>query len=479
MPVEDIHPEVHLFFYPDGAPLKGTLKLAVGDDAFVDSINLGRHQARQSFAKAAIQRIPVLSFDRLMRDLDALADERLRKMDEPEPEPQESKDWEPSRKAKEKAEELLEHPDLLAIVVDAVNRQGVVGERPLVALTYLATVSRLLPRPLYLLLQGDPSSGKTMIARSVCGLVPPDIVLDATDVTANSLYYMGNLGIKRKVLLLGERKRQVDDSAADATKALRELSETGCLSKLMPVKRQDGSFVTECIELEGPAALIETASHDRIAQEDQTRQVAVWTDDSPEQTRRVLRAYAAGKAGTAEKPDPLMIDAIRAVQALLAPAEVSFPFLSEVSERFPAGKVEARRAFVRVVAVAEASAVLHQRQREWQGDRIIAEPDDLRLAIRVLQPWLDATLGGGIPPTAARVWEAIRYRVDQFTAAELARELDKPRQTVSRALRYLLDAGAIQAVGEAGRGKPQPFEVVDPNWQPGGVGDLFSPSYAV
>lgn len=463
MPCEEVRPEAQLSFYPDGAPLRGALRITCGADSFIDQLNIARQQARERFADSAAAHFPRLDRQWLLHELEQIAVAQLRAAETP-PEMHKPAEWQPSAEAKTRAAELLEQPNLLDVAIDAVNALGVVEERPLIGLAYLVATSRLLSKPLYLLIQGEPSGGKTLIARTVCQLLPPGMVLDATDITPSALYYLHAIGVKYKVLLLGERRRQIDDAAADATKALRELTETGKISKLLPVKRPDGSFSKDCVELEGPVAIIETASHDKIAHEDATRQIVTWTDESPEQTRRVLESYAAVKAGQVTPPDAIALDALRAIQTLLEPVEVLIPFLSELAKKFPAAKVEARRCFVRVVAVAEASALLHQRQR--RGNVIIAEPADAKRALRLLAPWLDATLVGGVPPTTQRVWEAIKAQSEEFTAPAGAKELEKGRRVVNRALRQLEEAGAIEPAGEAGRGKPQPYRVANRAWQP-------------
>ncbi len=372
--------------------------------------------------------------------------------------------WEPTAQAKAAAERLLARPDLLAHVARAAETLGVVNERKLVFLVYLAATSRLLPKPIYLLVKGEPSSGKSFITSAVARLFPPGVVLEASDLTPQALYYLRDEGLQRRVLLLGERKRQIADESVDRTKALRELVENGRLSLLVtnPKARR-----AERIEVEGPAAVIETCSHEAVAHEDLTRAVQAWPNDSPEQTRLVVTELARRKAHGQPQLSQEEQEALWAVQHLLEPAEVVLPFLPAIAKRFPTSRLEARRAFPRLVALAEASALLHQRQRERDAQgRIVAIEDDLRLALRVSQQWLDVSVGGGVPPRAARVWAVVREREGTFTLADLPQKLGGEK-TLQRALADLEKAGALELAEEWSNGKAKVYQVIDPGWEPG------------
>ena len=375
--------------------------------------------------------------------------------------------WEPSVQAKHQAEQLLERPDLLGCIVDAGAKLGVVHERVLLAVGYLVGTSRLCEKPGYLLVQGDPSTGKSFICNVIGELFPPSLVERFTDLSPQSLYYAAAAGItlSRKLVVLGERQRQVALESINATKALRELHETGRLSTLV-VLRDGGKLKTVRVALEGVPAFIESVSHGQIAAEDLSRAILVWTDESKAQTLAVNTEFARRKTGGVAPIDPLELESIRACQWLLEPYEVRLPLLEQVAERFPAESPESRRAFRRLALIAEASALLHQRQRRAAESGLQGDIDDLRLAWRLLRPWLRNRLVAGPPPSVERIWAAVREIDEQFTADDLDRQKLGSRATVWRALRHLEKAGAIRDTGERGPRQTRVYTVADPDWQP-------------
>ncbi|MEJ5341581.1 MAG: hypothetical protein WHT09_08425 [Thermogutta sp.] len=458
------------------APHNGSARRIVivtenGAEIFRDKIDVDDASARGRFFERLGEKLQQPGRELLRvheKTLLALADEADRVAAAEAKANERTEQWEPPGRAKEEAARILERPDLLACVADAAEEAGVVGERPLVILAYLVATSRLLDRPLYLLLQGPPASGKSFIANKVAELLPRGIVWNISDATANSLYYLEDpTALHHKVLILGERRRQLSEEAIDATKALRELVETGWISKLVPIRTLEG-LQTIRLELKGAPSIIETCAHGAIGEEDISRMILAWPDESEPQTRRVITAMAMRKAtgggGLAEEKRIV----IQALQTLLEPFPVRIPFLPELAQKFPTGSVEARRVFPRWVGLIEASAVLHQRQRECQDGCLIAVEDDARLAWRLVAFWVKHRLMETPPPAVLKVWEEIRAR-GRVLQSELINAGVASRPSVRRAISYLEKQGVVEAVNT---GKTKEVIVKNPNWTPSDF-DLF------
>jgi len=432
----------------------------------IDVLDPSSDAGRRRFVKRLAERIALENgkVDDLLRWFEAALREAVEQHDVEGLRDEEASSCEIAASVREEASRLLESPGLLGEIVDAAAALGVVGERHLVALTYLVCTSRLLERPLYLVLQGSASSGKTFILERTTQLLPPQVVVSITDATANSLYYLDDpSALLHKVMVLGERKRQMVEESIDATKALRELIETGRLSKLIPLKTGEGLQSIK-LELEGAPAILESASHNAIPYEDVTRMIQAWPDESEAQTRRVLQAFAERKARGETGLTEEKLETIRAVQMLLEPRMVLVPFLPELAERFPCTQPEARRVFARWSALIETSALLHQRQRERQGDAIIASEDDAKLTWRLIAPWVKHRLVEGPPPATIKVWESLRNH-GEMTQAALAESGIASRPTLRTALRYLERVGAIEMLDQ-GAGKTKLILVKNPDWQP-------------
>jgi hypothetical protein len=456
------------------------IKDQAGLPVFADRADLGRLEVRSRLAAklAGITKEPQDLIEQNLLQLAASEEERhwqerqsRRKAKEAQVQAPAQAVWEPGSEARQEAEKLLERPDLLAQIVNTVDGLGVSGERAPTTLAYLVCTSRLASKPLYLLCQGEPASGKSFILETVAQTMPPGIVESITDLTPQALFYLEEIGLRNRVLLLGERKRQTTDESVDSTKALRELHESGRLSKLIPIK-EGGRLRTVKITITGCPAILESCSHGAIAQEDLTRAIVCWTDDSEEQTKKVIAALAKRKAQGTQAVGPEQLEAIWTVQWLLEPYEVVIPFLPKVAEKFPAALPEARRAFVRLAALTEASALLHQRQRKTTESKLWADPDDFRLAWRLLRPWLRHRLIQAPSPAVERLWQVIRQRTGSFSLEDLVKEKIGVKHTLWRAIRYLENMGAIQELDSSGPRKKRLYQIADPDWQPGDLPSL-------
>jgi len=69
------------------------------------------------------------------------------------------------------------------------------------------------------------------------------------------------------------------------------------------------------------------------------------------------------------------------MQRMLQPFAVLVPYAERLADAMGSYRVEARRAYPQVVSMIQASALLHQRQRQIDADgRLLAAADDYQLA---------------------------------------------------------------------------------------------------
>ena len=73
--------------------------------------------------------------------------------------------------------ELLQDPQLLPHIAADYAAGGLVGEETNQLICYLACVSRLLPRPLSVLIQSSSAAGKTSLLEATLQLMPPEAQL--------------------------------------------------------------------------------------------------------------------------------------------------------------------------------------------------------------------------------------------------------------------------------------------------------------
>ncbi len=134
----------------------------------------------------------------------------------------------------------LRSPDLLMWIMESIEQCGVAGEQQTALLVYLTGTSRLLNKPLAVIVQGPSSSGKSYVLDKVASLFPPEFVLMATDITDNALYYLKTGELSHRFILAGERRRGLKEESGLGTKALREMLSAGRLSKVVTIATPEG-----------------------------------------------------------------------------------------------------------------------------------------------------------------------------------------------------------------------------------------------
>jgi hypothetical protein len=247
----------------------------------------------------------------------------------------------------------------------------------------------------------------------------------------------------------GERSRIEDDDRAEATRALREMLSSGRLTKLMPMKVKGGLIETVLIEQEGPIAYVETTTLTKIFDEDANRCLLLHTDERPEQTRRIMDRIASDSQGKKQGNE---IEGIilrhQALQRMLEPLPVTIPYATKLGKEIPSDRVEARRGFPFLLRTIEASALLHQKQRQRDNGAIVASKRDYQIAARLLEAYLSRFLGTAVSDAAWRFYERLKtaWGAVEFTTKDARSKEDHSRSSVSAWLSELHEAGLVKQV---------------------------------
>jgi hypothetical protein len=369
-------------------------------------------------------------------------------------------------KAIRQAEDMLDDPGLIDAILNDMVAVGVVGEQELTMQVYMAGTSRLLAKPISAIVQGLSSTGKSFVIERVGSVFPDLVLLRATELSPQSLYYMPKGRLIHRWVVAGERSRRPDDDNAEATRALREMISGGRLSKAIPTKTGN-MLETVLVEQEGPIAFIESTTLTNIFDEDANRCLLLGTDESPGQTARIIAATAE-----ACRNDPPDVSAIifkhQALQLLLRRVRVKIPFADRLAATIPVDRPEGRRAITLALSMIQAVALLHQRQRcprELQhGDTIEATLVDYRIARRLLIGPLGRALGGALPDAVSNLCRRLlnRYGNDPFQTPRAAGEdlIIKSSAKIGEYLQTLRKAGVAELVEEGRGNKPHIWKIV-------------------
>lgn len=354
---------------------------------------------------------------------------------------------------------LLDRPDLLGVVGQAVRDLGYAGDLRKPVLLYLAITSRLLRQPVNIAAYGPSAAGKNFTADTIARLFPSAAIYDATASSERAWVYTDE-DFRHRFIIIGESAALHRDGVGASI--LRSVAWGGRIAYDTVEKTADG-LRGRRIEKEGPTGIITTATKP-LEGELATRFLSIEIPDDPDQTRAVLAATAERANGAQSTRD---LGPVVAVQEWLqlAGAAVSVPFAHRLAELFPAQMVRARRDFTQLLTLIQAHALLHQRQRRRdEGGRVVAELADYRAVYDLAVDVFAALSAGGVTNAIRETVEKVAtlYQVGQpVSVPALAASLGLHRSTVYRRavracdLSYLVNA-------ETREGRPLKLEPGEP-----------------
>jgi hypothetical protein len=179
--------------------------------------------------------------------------------------------------------DLLQSPDIFTRYFDFVQRRGLVRERRNAAVLFTAGISRLLDRPLNIIVKGHSSAGKNHLVRCALRPFPRDAIRELTSSSALAWNYAGD-DFRHRIVYLQER-----NEASGVVHPSRLLISEGCLVRIVTVN-EGGVRTAKRFVTKGPIASISTTTKNQLQIDDETRNVSIWIDESKEQTREITRA---------------------------------------------------------------------------------------------------------------------------------------------------------------------------------------------
>lgn len=412
--------------------LKVTLRLSAGDHLHLDTLDLYQARARYAFAKGAAlalgvaEEVMLSDLSALVLALEPLQEAAIRGALKP--------DTEQNALTLSEADEaaglaLLRDPGLVERIVSDVEAIGVVGEGANALVGYLACVSRLLDKPLAILIQSTSAAGKSTLMDALLSLMPESQRVHYSAMTGQSLFYIGEGDLKHKILAIAE-----EEGVRQAAYALKLLQSQGELTIASTGKDpQTGKLVTSEYRVEGPVMLCLTTTAIDIDEELLNRCLVLTINETSEQTAAIQQRQRAARtlAGLQAKVrSEQVIAAHRAAQTLLQPLSVVNPYAESLT--FASDRVRLRRDHQKYLALIDAIALLHQHQRkrsalDVSGARIEyveVQPQDIALANTLAHAVLGRSLDE-LPPQTRRVLSSL----DAWVSEQAARE-DIQREAV-------------------------------------------------
>jgi DNA primase catalytic core len=423
--------------------LKVNVLVARGDAFHVDTLDLYSVRARTAFiAQAAAElnvKDDVIRHDlgQVLRQLEALQEQTIANTLQP-------KDSTPAIPAEEQQEALalLKDPQLLDRILADFTRCGVVGEESNKLIAYLAATSRKLDAPLAVMVQSSSAAGKSSLMEAVLAFMPAEDKVQYSAMTGQSLFYMGSMNLKHKILALAE-----EAGAARASYALKLLQSEGVLSIASTGKDPEtGKLITHEYRVEGPVMIFSTTTAIDHDEELLNRCLTLGVDESREQTRAILTLQRQKRTLDglfAKQAKSRLLTQHQNAQRLLRPLAVRNPYADALT--FPDERTRLRRDHEKYLTLIDTIALLHQHQRvlrtaqhEGQSiEYIEVTLADIETANRLAHEALGRSLDE-LSPQTRRLLELVTGMVEKHCAAQAITRSDYrfSRRDVREATRW-------------------------------------------
>jgi DNA primase len=320
--------------------------------------------------------------------------------------------------ARARAMALLTAPDLIERIIADFSRCGIVGEGSNALTGYLAAISRKLDRPLALLIQSTSAAGKSSLLDAILRFVPQEDRIVYSAMTGQSLYYMGEMDLKHKLLAIAE-----EQGASRASYALKLLQSEGELTIASTSKdAATGKLETQEYRVEGPVMIALTTTALDVDEELLNRCLVLSINEGRAQTQAIHAAQRerrtlAGLQARAEREAILKLH--QDAQRLLEPLAVVNPYAHRLT--FLDDRTRTRRDHEKYLTLIDVVALLRQHQRPIRTSAALryieVTLDDIALANQLAHEILGRTLDE-LPPQTRRLLGLIVAMVDEDCHAQ-------------------------------------------------------------
>ena len=351
-----------------------------------------------------------------------------------------------SEAERQAALELLTSDNLIEAILADFEACGVVGERTGKLVGYLAATSRLLARPLGVMIQSSSAAGKSSLMSAILAFMPAEEQFVCSAMTGQSLYYAGNVDLRHKILSVAE-----EEGVGGASYALKLLQSEGRLSIAATVKESGtGRTAVERYQVEGPVAMLLTTTASDVDPELMNRFLVVGVDEDAAQTEaiqaRQRQAHTLEELAFSARAEQIRTLHQNA-QRLLRPLEVVNPYADQLT--FAKSRVRDRRDNAAYLSLIATIALLHQHGREIRRRTVAGREVELieveRSDIGLANMLVNAILGSSIDdlPTQTRRLLLQVFDYVKAIAEQSGQPIDAIRFT-RRELRETLRLGQTQ-----------------------------------
>lgn len=374
-----------------------------------------------------------------------------------------------------KAIRILRSPRFFQHFLDAIGRTGLVGEMQNALVIFVFCISRLLDHPLNIFIKGRSSSGKNHLVKSGLRFVPKDCVVEITSGSGTSWNYLQN-DLQHKIVYLQE-----ENTSAGNVHPARLLISENQLIRMVTVRVKGKGYVTERHVTKGPVACISTTTKNQLKTDDETRHISVFTDDSPEQTKRILNAQLHKKEDLTDDEWKVW-HTIQTFLAKRAKLPIEFKgWVKQVVEDVWTGDVRVRRYFPAFMEACKVICLLRSFRRdedevEKEGKLEIGF-SDYAITSLIFNSALSQSLSY-VDDQDRELQKAVARIVDRKKGVgcdgeELAREMKISTGTAYKLLRDAKDRGSVRRANKPTKGNTKLYVPAEGTQMLPDPGDVF------
>lgn len=424
-----------------------------------DTLDLYLSKARQNLIKDSAKKLKIEASE-IESDIDELISYLEAKQESSN---QDENVTEMSENDKKQALNVLKSKNLMKEILSDFRKCGIVGEEEALLFGYIACISRLLPKPLGILIVSRSGAGKSSIQEAITNFIPEEDLLRFSRITAQSLFYKEKDALKHKVLSIAE-----EDGMQDAIYSIRTLQSDQRLSiSVTRTEPQSGTLTTEENEVNGPIVImITTTNPESLDYETRNRFVILSIDESREQSKRILeiQRHADSLEGLIqENKRPAITAKHHNMQRLLKSIAVHNPYYDQLS--FSADKLQMRREQKKYLTLIKSIALLRQYQKVIKKhagvEYISIDKNDIKLANQLAITVLGRNLDELAPHSRTliddivEVWKQSKKNLDdfKFSMRDLLSKLNWSRWQLMQNMKQLIELEYICILSGGNQGK--------------------------
>jgi energy-coupling factor transporter ATP-binding protein EcfA2 len=337
-----------------------------------------------------------------------------------------------------KAMRLVRDPFFLYRLGEKVGELGVVGEKRNRLVLGLAGIGRTVTPNVSVLVKGSTSSGKSTLIEVAAMLFPPDCVVKRASLSPKALAH-GKATLAGKIFVLREFR-----GGKDALLLLRLLQSEGQIEhEFTSVRGSERS--TETAKRVGKPVIFTTTTEANVFEDDETRFLSIWADESPDQSLAIMIAKASGVRLVDNRDLPVWRKALSLPVCKKGDFEDPPAFLRYVAAQLPLGRVRVRRDWDRCLSFFKSIALC---RGDWQPKRSVNITfADYCVGYLILESVFASTLRGVHPQelTLVKAVAKLNKTLERaVTTKEIAGELEWREPVVYKYVTSAVRSGLLR-----------------------------------